>query len=68
MAETKVQTEDQKVADTTAPEAETNPNSGSEKTKPAVPGMEFLLDIPLEITVELGRTQRVINALLRLGQ
>ena len=68
MAETKLQTEEQKVSDTTAPEAETSTNSGSEKNKPAEPGMEFLLDIPLEITVELGRTQMVINDLLRLGQ
>ena len=30
--------------------------------------MEFILDIPLEITVELGRTHMVINDLLKLGQ
>ena len=28
----------------------------------------FLLDIPLDITVELGRTKMVINDLLQLGQ
>jgi len=31
-------------------------------------GMAFILDIPLEITVELGRTSMVINDLLKLGQ
>jgi flagellar motor switch protein FliN/FliY len=30
--------------------------------------MDFLLDIPLEISVELGRTKILINELLRLGQ
>jgi flagellar motor switch protein FliN/FliY len=30
--------------------------------------MDFLLDIPLEISVELGRTQILINELLKLGQ
>jgi len=31
-------------------------------------GINFILDIPLEITVELGRTQLLINDLLQLGQ
>ena len=30
--------------------------------------MEFLHDIPLEITVELGRTKMLINDMLKLGQ
>ena len=30
--------------------------------------LDFLLDIPLEITVELGRTKMMINELLKLGQ
>lgn len=30
--------------------------------------MDFVLDIPLEITVELGRTRMLINDLLKLGQ
>jgi flagellar motor switch protein FliN/FliY len=30
--------------------------------------MDFLLDIPLEITVELGRTRMLIKDLLQLGQ
>ena len=30
--------------------------------------MEFLLDIPLLVSVELGRTRMLINDLLKLGQ
>lgn len=30
--------------------------------------LDFLLDIPLEITIELGRTRMMINDLLKLGQ
>ena len=29
---------------------------------------EFVLDIPLEVTVELGRARMIINDLLQLGQ
>ncbi len=31
-------------------------------------GLEFILDVPLEIAVELGRTKMLVNELLRLGQ
>ncbi len=34
--------------------------------KPA--NLELLLDVPLEITAELGRTRMIINDLLQLGQ
>lgn len=30
--------------------------------------LDFILDIPLEITVQLGRTKMMINDLLKLGQ
>ena len=30
--------------------------------------IDFILDLPLQVTVELGRTQILINDLLRLGQ
>lgn len=30
--------------------------------------LDFILDIPLEISVELGRTKMMINDLLKLGQ
>jgi flagellar motor switch protein FliN/FliY len=31
-------------------------------------GMDFILDIPLQVTVELGRTHLLVNELLQLGQ
>ena len=31
-------------------------------------GLDFILDIPLQITVELGRTSMLIHDLLKLGQ
>lgn len=36
------------------------------ETHPA--NLDFILDIPLEITVELGRTKMLIHDLLKLGQ
>ncbi len=30
--------------------------------------LEFILDIPLEVTVELGRTKLLVHELLKLGQ
>lgn len=37
--------------------------------EPAAPvSMEFILDVPLEVTVELGRTKLLIHELLKLGQ
>ena len=30
--------------------------------------LDFILDIPLELTVELGRTKMMVNDLLQLGQ
>jgi flagellar motor switch protein FliN len=35
---------------------------------PADGNMEFILDIPLEVTIELGRTKLLIHELLKLGQ
>jgi len=34
----------------------------------AYDNLEFILDVPLEISVELGRTRMVINDLLKLSQ
>jgi len=56
---------------TDAPEAEppsdsTDAISPEKMAKPV--NMELLLDIPLEITAELGRTRMIINDLLQLGQ
>jgi flagellar motor switch protein FliN len=63
--------------DETEPQAaetpETEPVSDSMAAapteKPERPlNMELLLDIPLEISAELGRTRMIINDLLQLGQ
>jgi flagellar motor switch protein FliN len=35
---------------------------------PGVSDVDFILDIPLEVTVELGRTKMLINDLLQLSQ
>jgi flagellar motor switch protein FliN/FliY len=36
--------------------------------KNSIREMDFILDIPLEVSVELGRTKMLINDLLQLGQ
>jgi len=45
------------------PHLEQSPNR-----KPTVRELDFLLDIPLEVSVELGSTSMLINDLLQLGQ
>lgn len=35
---------------------------------PQAKDLDFILDIPLEVTVEMGRTKMLINDLLQLGQ
>ena len=40
------------------------PSGGSRESQ----SIDFILDIPLEVTVELGRTSMLINDLLQLGQ
>jgi flagellar motor switch protein FliN/FliY len=48
------------------------PRHDSTKSNPATAdrsvNMEFLLDISLDLTVELGRTKMLINDMLKLGQ
>lgn len=39
-----------------------------EKGETSMRDLDFLLDIPLEITAELGRTRMLIRDLLQLGQ
>ena len=46
---------------------ETSAGSSSSAADSAV-NMEFLLDISLDLTVELGRTKMLINDMLKLGQ
>lgn len=38
------------------------------KTPPDAQDLEFILDIPLELSVELGRRKMLVNDLLQLGQ
>ena len=38
------------------------------KSPKTASNIDFLLDIPLEITIELGRTKMLIHELLKLGQ
>jgi flagellar motor switch protein FliN/FliY len=56
--------------------AAVQPDAQAVGFKPLEPGakpktavdLEFLLDIPLQVTVEIGRTKMLINDLLQLGQ
>ncbi|HAM49218.1 MAG TPA: flagellar motor switch protein FliN [Nitrospiraceae bacterium] len=52
----------------TAVDANFEELKGEKKESPGKNDIEFLLDIPLEITVELGRTRMLIKDLLQLGQ
>ena len=45
-----------------------NPKANQRSHSKLTGNMDFLLDIPLEISVELGRTKMLINELLKLGQ
>ena len=51
-------------AETAKPPELSNAGPGKQQ----VNTMDFILDVPLEITVELGRTKMVINDLLKLSQ
>ncbi|MCD6569295.1 MAG: flagellar motor switch protein FliN [Deltaproteobacteria bacterium] len=39
-----------------------------ESTQKEAQNLDFILDIPLDVTVELGRTKMLINDLLQMGQ
>jgi flagellar motor switch protein FliN len=41
---------------------------GEKRKQDSIRDMDFILDIPLEVSVELGRTKMLINDLLQLGQ
>lgn len=43
-------------------------NLQDENTMTTPRGMEFLLDIPIELAVQLGRSKMLIKELLQLGQ
>jgi flagellar motor switch protein FliN/FliY len=44
-----------------------SPSSGGGSLKEA-PNLDFILDIPLEVSVELGRARMMISDLIQLGQ
>ncbi|BBO66768.1 hypothetical protein DSCA_06980 [Desulfosarcina alkanivorans] len=44
------------------------PDTTNNQQAEATENLDLLLDIPLEITIELGRTKMLINDLLKLGQ
>ena len=52
-----------------AKEKETGSRMEKEATNPAeIANLDFILDIPLEVSVELGRAKMLISDLLQLGQ
>jgi len=56
---------------TAAELASAGKTAGAKRVDPAgrdEDNLDLLLDIPLEITIELGRTKMLINDLLKLGQ
>jgi len=55
-------TQDERIPDAGATER-------GQASSPVTPAnMEFILDVPIEVTVELGRTKLLVNELLKLGQ
>lgn len=52
----------------TQPPPGSAPAAASPAKNQGLPNIELLLDIPLEITAELGRTRMLIHDLLQLGQ
>lgn len=45
-----------------------NGEDTSESPEPGELELDFILDIPLELSVELGKTRMLVNDLLQLGQ
>jgi flagellar motor switch protein FliN len=43
-------------------------NHSGASDAPAATNLDFILDIPMEVSVELGRSKMVISDLLQLGQ
>lgn len=65
-------TDDQTIAETSASPSsgKTSGQTGTQKgtdTESFI-NLDFILDIPIEVTVELGRSKMLVNELLRLGQ
>jgi flagellar motor switch protein FliN/FliY len=45
-----------------------NGNAHAKSTAPSVQSLDFILDIPLKVTVELGRSKMAIREILQLAQ
>jgi len=58
--------EDSKVEDQVSDEA--TPEEDELEEQDGANQLDFILDIPLELSVELGRTKMLVNNLLQLGQ
>jgi len=43
-------------------------NRSPESSAPTATNLDFILDIPMEVSVELGRSKMLISDLLQLGQ
>ena len=43
-------------------------NQSTESSAPTATNLDFILDIPMEVSVELGRSKMLISDLLQLGQ
>ena len=50
------------------PEGDTNEDEGEKADEVKEANLDLILDIPLSVTVELGRSKMLINDLLQLGQ
>ena len=65
-------TDDRTTTETSAPvpSEKTSGQSGTQEGTGAESSinLEFILDIPIEVTVELGRSKMLVNELLSLGQ
>ena len=55
-------------AEGTPPKAQIFQNFGSDVVPPAANNLDLILDIPVHLTVELGRTKIAIRNLLQLAQ
>jgi flagellar motor switch protein FliN len=60
--------EAKKLAPTEAPEASLAAAGATDESDQASKNLDLILDIPLKVTVELGRTRMVVSELLNLGQ
>lgn len=68
MGEESGKSEEMKEKPTSVRKETPSPGTPEKGGKGRAKNLDFVLDIPLEVTVELGRTRIIINDLLQLGQ